>query len=226
MTKGVLWTFGILRLIPRGLSVVSGQAPQQLSSADEIRAGDALFVLFRLSQGFADTPESRAIEAYLQKIGDKSRPNAHRKPPYKFHLDPHPGFRSAVRYAGGQIVVGSGILALMSHEDELAVVLGHETEHIDPTQCPQRLTDEVKKKHISQDQFDKLSIDDFGNPYGKDGELAADREKPETGGRSRILSSCCRRVAGGVPVSPAIGSPARRVRIRQLSEERLRPGQG
>jgi predicted Zn-dependent protease len=176
MTKGVLWTFGILRLISRGLSVVSAQAPQQLSSADKIRAGDALFVLCRLSQGFADTPESKAIEAYLQKIGDKSRPNAHRKPPYKFPLDPHPGFRSAVGYPGGQIVVGSGILALMSHEDELAVVLGHETEHIDPTQCPQRLTDEVKKKHISPDQFDKLSIDDFGNPYGKDAELAADRK--------------------------------------------------
>ena len=104
MTKGVLWTFGILRLISRGLSVVSAQAPQQLSSADKIRAGDALFVLFRQSQGFADTPESKAIEAYLQKIGDKSHPNAHRKPPYKFPLDPHPGFRSAVGYPGGQIV--------------------------------------------------------------------------------------------------------------------------
>jgi hypothetical protein len=156
--EGLFWTFGILRLIPHGPSVVSAQAPQQLSSADEIRAGDALFVLFRLSQGFADTPESRAIEAYLQKIGDKSRPNAHRKPPYKFHLDPHPGFRSAVGYPGGQIVVGSGILDLMCTKMNWRSSSDTRTEHIDPTQCPQRLTDEVKKKRIRPDQFDNLSI--------------------------------------------------------------------
>jgi hypothetical protein len=75
MTKGVLWTFGILLLISRGLSLVSAQAPQQLSSADEIRAGDALFVLLLQSQGFADTPESKAIEVYLQTIGDKVAQN-------------------------------------------------------------------------------------------------------------------------------------------------------
>lgn len=157
-------------------SLVSAQAAPQLTTADEIRAGDALFVLFRQSQGFADTAESKAIEAYLQKIGDKVAQNAHRKLPYRFHLDPHPGFRSAVAYPGGQIVVGGGILALMTHEDELAVVLGHEIEHIDLNQCAQRLLDAMKKDHLSPDQFDKLSIDDFGNPYGKDGELAADRE--------------------------------------------------
>jgi predicted Zn-dependent protease len=157
-------------------TAVMAQAPPQLSTADEIRAGDALFLLFRQSQGFADTPESKAIEAYLQKVGDKVAQNAQRKLPYKFHLDPHPGFRSAVGYPGGQIVVGGGILALMTHEDELAVVLGHEIGHIDLNQCAQRLAEAIKKDHLTPDRFDKLSIDDFGNPYGKDGELAADRE--------------------------------------------------
>jgi beta-barrel assembly-enhancing protease len=157
-------------------SVALGQSSPQLSTADEIRAGDALFAAFQKSQGFADTPESKAIEGYLQKVGDKVAQNAKRKLPYKFHLDPHPGFRSAVAYPGGQIVVGGGVLALMEHEDELAVVLGHEIEHIDLGQCAQRVIDAMQKDHLTPAQFDKLSIDDFGNPYGKAGELAADRE--------------------------------------------------
>ncbi len=74
------------------------QPAPQLPIADEIRAGDALFLAFQKSQGFADTPESKAIEGYLQKVGDKVAANAKRKLPYKFHLDPHPGFRSAVAY--------------------------------------------------------------------------------------------------------------------------------
>ncbi len=157
-------------------AVVCAQSTPQLSTADEIRAGDALFAAFQKSQGFADTPESKAIEAYLQKIGDRVAQNAKRKLPYKFHLDPHPAFRSAVGYPGGQIVVGGGVLALMQHEDELAIVLGHEIEHIDLGQCAQRVVEVMQRDHLTPQQFDKLSIDDFGNPYGKDGELAADRE--------------------------------------------------
>jgi predicted Zn-dependent protease len=158
------------------VTFASAQASPQLSVPDEIRAGDALFLAFQKSQGFADAPESKAIEAYLQKVGDKVAQNAKRKLPYKFHLDPHPGFRSAVAYPGGQIVVGGGVLALMTHEDELAIVLGHEIEHIDLNQCAHRVVEEMQKNHLTADQFDQLSIDDFGNPYGKDGELAADRE--------------------------------------------------
>jgi predicted Zn-dependent protease len=156
--------------------LVLAQSSPLLSTADEIRAGDALFAAFQKEQGFADTPESKAIEVYLQKVGDKVAQNAKRKLPYRFHLDPHPGFHSAVGYPGGQIVVGGGILAMMQHEDELAVVLGHEIEHIDLNQCAQRVIDAMQKDHLTPQQFDKLSIDDFGKPYGKEGELAADRE--------------------------------------------------
>ena len=124
------YAFGMARVLPWLFlpALVFPQSSIQLSTADEIRAGDALFAAFQKSQGFADTPESKAIEAYLQKVGDKVAQNVRRKLPYKFHLDPHPGYRSAVGYPGGQIVVGGGILALMQHEDELAVVLGHEIE--------------------------------------------------------------------------------------------------
>jgi predicted Zn-dependent protease len=169
--------FGIATLLGVLLpSVVFAQSSPQLSIADEIRAGEALLIAFQKSQGFADTPESRAIEGYLQKIGDKVAQNARRKLPYKFHLDPHPGFRSAVAYPGGQIVVGGGVLALMQHEDQLAVVLGHEIEHIDLNQCALRVVEVMQRDHLTPEQFDKLSIEDFGNPYGKAGELAADHE--------------------------------------------------
>lgn len=68
------------------------------------------------------------------------------------------------------------MLALIEHEDELAVVLGHEIAHADLKQCAQRLIVSMRKDHLTADQFDNLSIEDFGKPYGKAGELAADYE--------------------------------------------------
>jgi predicted Zn-dependent protease len=147
-----------------------------LSVGDESRAGNSLLASFLKLNGVGETPESKAIEVYLQKVGDKVAENSKRKLKYTFHLDPHPGFRSAVAYPGGQIIVGGGVLALMQHEDELAVVLGHEIAHVDLDQCAQRVISVMARDHLTVAQFDKLSIDDFGKPYGKDGELAADRE--------------------------------------------------
>jgi predicted Zn-dependent protease len=170
---------GALISRPKGslfLTPVFAQPSSQLSVSDEIRAGNALEASFQKYQGFADTPQTKAIDAYLQKVGDKVAANAKRKLPYTFHLDPHPAFRSAVAYPGGQIVVGGGVLALMGHEDELAVVLGHEIEHIDLNQCAHRVVYAMQRDHLNADEFDKLSIEEFGGPYGKDGELAADRE--------------------------------------------------
>jgi len=34
----------------------------------------------------------------------------------------------------------------------------------------------MERDHLTSGQFDKLSIEEFGSPYGKEGELAADRE--------------------------------------------------
>jgi beta-barrel assembly-enhancing protease len=221
----MLFLFGIS-------SFALAQPAAPLSTADEIRAGDALFVLFRQSQGFADTPESKAIEAYLQKVGDKVAQNALRKLPYKFHLDPHPGFRSAVAYPGGQIVVGGGVLALMTHEDELAVVLGHEIEHIDLNQCAGRVAEAMKKDHLGPEQFDKLSIDDFGNPYGKEGELAADWE----GVRLAVAAGYSPHAAvellevfqflsrDAKPSPPRTDSPSLEERIQQVRDEIKKQG--
>jgi predicted Zn-dependent protease len=189
------YAFGMARVLPWLFlpALVFPQSSIQLSTADEIRAGDALFAAFQKSQGFADTAESKAIEAYLQKVGDKVAQNARRKLPYKFHLDPHPGYRSAVGYPGGQIVVGGGILALMQHEDELAVVLGH----------------------------------DFGNPYGKAGELAADRE----GVKLAVAAGYSPQAAiellevfqflsrDAKPAPPRTDSPSLEERIQQVRDE-------
>ncbi|HLV87783.1 MAG TPA: M48 family metalloprotease [Candidatus Sulfotelmatobacter sp.] len=170
--------FVVLMGILVGLASTCSRAGDSatLSQEEEMRAGQALLTAFRKSTGFTETDEIKKMEEYLQKVGDKVAKNTVHKLPYSFHLDPHPGFRSAVAYPGGVILVGGGVLALMQHEDELAVVLGHEIGHVDLGQCHRRLLEVMQRQHITPAQFDKLSIEDFGNPYGKEGELAADRE--------------------------------------------------
>lgn len=174
MVKPVLiGTFMILSSI---ILVAHAQSPTILSVEDEIRAGKFLAASFMKLNEVGETSQSKEIEVYLQKVGDKVAQTSTRKLKYTFRLDVHPGFRSAVAYPGGQIIVGGGVLALMQHEDELAVVLGHEIAHVDLNQCADRLISVMGRDHLTVEQFDKLSIDDFGKPYGKEGELAADRE--------------------------------------------------
>jgi len=174
MSKSLVLAALILAIL--FVSSSGAQSAPPLSLEDEIRAGKALEASFMTLNEVGETPEQKRIEGYLQQVGDKVARTSTRKLAYKFHLDPHPGFRSAVAYPGGQIIVGGGVLALMVHEDELAVVLGHEIAHADLKQCAQRVTEAMQRDHLTADQFDKLSIEDFGKPYGKDGELAADRE--------------------------------------------------
>lgn len=210
------------------------QSPPALSLEDEIRAGDALEASFMKLNEVGETPEQKRIEAYLQKVGDKVAQQSTRKLVYKFHLDPHPGFRSAVAYPGGQIIVGGGVLALMVHEDELAVVLGHEIAHADLRQCAQRVTEVMQRDHLTTDQFDKLSIEDFGKPYGKDGELAADREGIKmavaAGYSARAATELLEvyqflaRDAKAAP--PRTDAPSLEERIRQCASRDQEPGSG
>lgn len=149
---------------------------QAISDADEVRVGKILAEKFAKGEGIATSPRNKKLDAYLQQVGDRVAVYAHRKLPYKFHFDPNPNFRSAVGLPGGQVFVGAGILAYMDTEDQLAIVLGHEIEHIDLNQCNERLVKELAKKNISIKQADKLAVDPFGDGYGHDGEFAADRE--------------------------------------------------
>src|SRR5262245_35344872 len=117
MVYGLSITSTIALLFLISTSVRAQDLPG-LTVEDEIRAGNALLASFAESQGFRDTPQNKRLEQYLQVVGGKVAAHAKRKLPYTFHLDPHPAFRSAVAYPGGQIVVGGGVLALMTHEDE------------------------------------------------------------------------------------------------------------
>jgi predicted Zn-dependent protease len=148
----------------------------EVTDADEIRIGYALAKDFEQEEGMAPTPQSIKLDAYLQSVGDKVAVNARRKLPYRFHFDPSPGFRSAVGLPGGQIYVGAGILAYTDTEDQLAVVLGHEIEHVDLNQCRERLIKVLGEQHLSVKDGEKLKVDPFLDGYGHDKEFAADRE--------------------------------------------------
>jgi predicted Zn-dependent protease len=160
----------------RGQSKGFASAAVQVSDADEIRAGELLAAKFEKDEGMLPSPQNAKLDAYLQKVGDKVTVFAHRKLPYRFHFDPNPGFRSAVGFPGGQIFVGAGILAYMDSEDQLAMVLGHEVEHVDLNQCRDRLVEVMTKQNLTMKNIDQLPVGPFDANYGHDKEFAADRE--------------------------------------------------
>jgi beta-barrel assembly-enhancing protease len=150
--------------------------PFTLSDADEVRLGVILADDLIAQEGMQPTPQTNKLDEYLQSIGDKVAVHAQRKIPYRFRFDPSPSFRSAVGLPGGQIFVGAGILAYMDSEDQLAMVLGHEIEHIDLNQCRERLAKTLEEQHLTPSTATKLKVDPFLPGYGREGELAADRE--------------------------------------------------
>jgi predicted Zn-dependent protease len=161
------------------ISILQAQAPsnnRDLSDADEVRLGQILADDFIATEGMQPTPQTNKIDEYLQSVGDRVAAHAHRKIPYRFRFDPSPSFRSAVGLPGGQVFVGAGILAYMDSEDQLAIVLGHEVEHIDLNQCRDRLIKVLAEQHLTARTADKLKVDPFLPGYGHEGEFAADRE--------------------------------------------------
>lgn len=161
------------------LAVLLAQAPSNpptLTDADEVRLGQILADDFIAQEGMQPTPQTNKIDEYLQSVGDRVTAHARRKIPYRFRFDPSPSFRSAVGLPGGQVFVGGGILAYMDSEDQLAMVLGHEVEHIDLNQCRDRLIKILADQHLTAGKATKLKVDPFLPGYGHDGEFAADRE--------------------------------------------------
>ena len=150
--------------------------PVPLTDADEVRLGQMLADDFIDQEGMQPTPQTKKLDEYLQTVGDRVTVHAQRKIPYHFHFDPSPSFRSAVGLPGGQIFVGAGILAYMDSEDQLAMVLGHEVAHIDLNQCHDRLAKLLADQHVTAQNPGKLKVDPFLPGYGREGELAADRE--------------------------------------------------
>jgi len=158
------------------LLLLAQPQPALISDADEVRMGQILADDFIAQEGMQPTPQTTKLDEYLQSVGDKVAVHAQRKIPYRFRFDPSPSFRSAVGLPGGQVFVGAGILAYMDSEDQLAMVLGHEIENIDLNQCRERLAKTLDEQRLTAAIATKMKVDPFLPGYGREGELAADRE--------------------------------------------------
>ena len=151
-------------------------AQPALSDADEIRIGHMLAERLVKDRGLVPSPQTGRVEKYLQAVGERVAANAPRHLPYHFRFDPEPGFKSAFALPGGEIFVGGGILAFLDSEDQLAVVLGHEIEHVALNQCRARLVSALYDNDIAPAEAEKLDIEEFFRGYGHDDEFTADRE--------------------------------------------------
>ena len=151
----------------------------RISDEQEIRIGD------QMAQRYLDQLEStgitsndRVVQAYVERVGRRVAFFAHRKLPYRFHYIPDSNVINAFSLPGGHIFIGRGMLNLMTTEDELAAVLGHEIEHIDLYHCVERvqLQAHLRKLHMEDiNDLVSIPIDLFKTGYNKDQELDADR---------------------------------------------------
>ncbi len=146
-----------------------------LTDADEVRIGGLLAAKFAEAEGLEPTPQTKKIDEYLQKVTNLLAAHTKRKLPYHIHFDSDPGFKSAFALPGGELFIGAGVVAMMDTEDQLAIVLGHEMEHVDLNQCRDRLIEELSKQHLSPSTADQLKFEPFLPGYGHDREFAADR---------------------------------------------------
>jgi len=150
----------------------------RLSDAEEIAIGNELAGQYSVSSGRL-SPEEQALESYVRRVGNAVASHAHRRLPYSFHLLPNRAMINAFSLPGGPVYIGEGLLDLMTSEDQLASVLGHEVEHIDHYHCAERVQIEARLRHLNLDILGALvqiplAVWEAG--YNKDEELEADRE--------------------------------------------------
>jgi predicted Zn-dependent protease len=150
----------------------------RLSDAEEIAVGKQLATGYSISTEKL-SPEQQALDSYVQQVGNAVSANAHRRLPYSFHLVPDRSMINAFSLPGGPVYVGEGMLDLMTSEDELAAVIGHEVEHIDHYHCAERVQIEARLRNL---QFGivgallQIPVQVWEAGYNKDEELEADRE--------------------------------------------------
>ena len=158
----------------------------RLSDNEEIAVGRELAQQYAYPEDRL-TAEEVGLENYVRRVGDSVASHAHRRLPYSFHLVPDRAMINAFSLPGGPVFVGEGLLDLMTSEDQLANVLGHEIEHIDHYHCAERVQVEARFRNLNLDILGALvqipfSVWEAG--YNKDEELEADRE----GMRLAVLS--------------------------------------
>jgi beta-barrel assembly-enhancing protease len=125
------------------------------------------------------SPEELGRESYVRRVGNNLSLHAHRRLPYSFHLVPNRAMINAFSLPGGPVYIGEGLLDLMTSEDQLAAVLGHEVEHIDHYHCVERVQIEARLRNLKLDVVGALvqiPLTVWEAGYNKDEELEADRE--------------------------------------------------
>ena len=150
----------------------------RLSDDEEIAIGDQLAAQYSVTNVKLN-PEEQALESYIRRTGNTVALHAHRRLPYSFHLLPNRAMMNAFSLPGGPVYVGEGVLDLMTSEDQLAAVLGHEVEHIDHYHCAERVQIEARLRNLKLGVVGALlqiplAVWEAG--YNKDEELEADRE--------------------------------------------------
>lgn len=150
----------------------------RMSDAEEIAVGRQLSEQYSIAY-IKLTPEQRALDNYVQHVGSIVSANAHRHLPYSFRLLPNRWMINAFSLPGGPVFVGEGLIDLMTSEDELAAVLGHEVEHVDHYHCAERVQVDAKLRHLQLGALGaviQIPLTVWEAGYNKDEELEADRE--------------------------------------------------
>jgi len=150
----------------------------RLSDNEEIAVGQELAQQYAIPED-KFTPEEQGLENYVRRIGNSVALHAHRRLPYSFHLVPDRTMINAFSLPGGPVYVGEGLLDLMTSEDQLANILGHEIEHIDHYHCAERVQIEARLRNLKLDIVGAIVQIPFAvwqAGYNKDEELEADRE--------------------------------------------------
>jgi len=147
----------------------------RLSDAEETQFGDSMAARYA-DRGRAVTEADTAIEKYIAAVGRQVAARARRRLNYRFHYIPDKNFINAFALPGGHIYMGQGLMRLMSSEDQLASVLGHEVEHVDQYHCNERVSLEARLRHIPLSGLVLLPIEIFEIGYSKEQEMEADRK--------------------------------------------------
>lgn len=150
----------------------------RLSDNEEIAVGHELSEQYSISAEKL-SPEEQALQSYVQRVGTSLAPHAHRHLPYSFHIIPDRSMINAFSLPGGPVYVGEGMLDLMTSEDQLAAVIGHEIEHIDHYHCAERVQIEARLRNLNLEivgALVQIPLEVWEAGYNKDEEFEADRE--------------------------------------------------
>ncbi len=159
----------------------------RIPDAEEIQIGDRMAESYLSRMPQPKTDNDLAMQDYVSEVGaavvggSTKTPEivglrTRRRLTYHFHYIPDAHFVNAFALPGGHVFIGAGLIALMDSEDALAMILGHEVEHVDRFHCAEKVQIEARLKHLPLSGLVELPISLFQAGYQKDQELEADRE--------------------------------------------------